>query len=285
MYESCGLCPHTCGVNRNNGEKGKCRSGSKPVVASYTVHHGEEPPISGIHGSGTIFLSGCTGRCIFCQNYPISQLGTGNEITEIQLAEMMLDLQERGCHNINFVTPTHFSPSIVSAVAHAAERGLCIPIVYNTSGYERPEIIKLLDGVIDIYLPDAKYSDDAPAKELSGFTRYTEFNTESLKEMYRQVGDLTTVGDIAVKGIIIRHMILPEGLSGSGGVFHMIAHELSENVHVSLMDQYFPAFHAHDHHTVSRRITEEEYEEALELFEQSGLKNGWIQDHSDSLEQ
>ncbi len=282
MYENCRLCPHECGVDRTRGEKGICRSGSLPVVASHTVHHGEEPPISGINGSGTIFLSGCTGRCIFCQNYPISQLGTGNEVTEHQLAEMMLDLQHRGCHNINFVTPTHFSPSIVSAVADAAEHGLKIPIVYNTSGYERSEIIKILDGIIDIYLPDAKYSDDVQAQKLSGFVRYREFNVDSLKEMYRQVGDLVTINDIAVKGLVIRHMILPEGLSGSGEVFRMIADILSKNVHISLMDQYFPAYYAHTHPVLSRRITEEEYEEAIELFEQSGLNNGWIQDHTDS---
>lgn len=282
IYSNCRLCPHECGIDRNT-VRGICRSGTRPVVASYTVHHGEEPPISGTKGSGTIFLTGCTGRCIFCQNYPISQLGTGTEISEDRLAEMMLELQERGCHNINFVTPTHFSPSIVSAISLAASRGLQLPIVYNTSGYERVEIIKLLSGIIDIYLPDAKYADDQTAQTLSGFTGYVSYNRAALKEMFSQVGSLKIRNGLAVKGIIIRHLILPGNLAGTDAVLAYIADELSTDVFVSIMDQYFPAHRALTHKIISRRISYEEYQEALKAFDASGLKNGWIQDHPETF--
>jgi len=248
-------------------------------VASWNNHLGEEPPISGKKGSGAIFFSGCTGKCIFCQNYPISQLGTGVEMTAERLADIMLELQGRGCHNINFVTPTHFSPSIVKAVGSAAARGLRIPIVYNTSGYERVETLRLLDGIVDIYLPDVKYSDNSVAARLSGFTGYVEYNRTALKEMYRQVGKLKTRRGCAIRGMIIRHLILPGGLSGTPEAIRFIAEEISREVHISLMDQYFPAYHAAHHETISRRISEEEYQEALEAFDTYGLHNGWIQDH------
>ncbi|MHB9027912.1 MAG: radical SAM protein [Candidatus Latescibacterota bacterium] len=279
IYSECRLCPHECGIDRTAKGRGICRSGSHPMVASWNVHPGEEPPISGTGGSGTIFFSGCTGRCIFCQNYPISQLGTGAEASEERLAEMMLELQSRGCHNINFVTPTHFSPSVAAAIALAAARGLRIPIVYNTSGYERVEVLRLLDGIIDIYLPDSKYSDNAVASSLSGFQGYVEHNHAALKEMYRQVGELKTQHGLAIRGVIIRHLILPEGLAGTRDVLPFIAEEISCDVHISLMDQYFPAYHALNHGTMARRVTEEEYQEALEAFDASGLHNGWIQDH------
>ncbi len=203
------------------------------------------------------------------------------EITEDDLAGMMLDLQNRGCHNINVVTPTHFSPSIVAAVAIAAARGLRVPIVYNTSGYERVEILKLLAGIVDIYLPDAKYADNAAAVSLSGFTGYVEENRAALREMYSQVGNLAVRNDLAVKGLIIRHMILPGGLSGTREVLRFIAEELSPEIFVSLMDQYFPAHQALKHAVISRRVSSEEYEEALDAFDDSGLFNGWIQDHSE----
>lgn len=280
-YSHCRLCPHQCGVDRAAGRKGICRSGAQPVVASHNIHRGEEPPVSGTAGSGTIFFSGCTGRCIFCQNYPISQMGAGVEITEDDLAGMMLELQDRGCHNINVVTPTHFSPSIVAAVATAASKGLRVPIVYNTSGYERVEILKLLAGIVDIYLPDAKYADNAAAVSLSGFTGYVEENRAALREMYSQVGNLAVRNDLAVKGLIIRHMILPGGLSGTREVLRFVAEELSPETFVSLMDQYFPAHQALKHAVISRRVSSEEYEEALDAFDDSGLFNGWIQDHSE----
>ncbi|MFC1490731.1 radical SAM protein [Candidatus Latescibacterota bacterium] len=278
-YYKCELCPHKCGVNRKNGEKGKCRSGCMPVIASSNLHYGEEPPISGISGSGTIFFSGCSGSCIFCQNYPISQIGTGNEITEEQLADKMLNLQNRGCNNINFVTPSHFLPSIISALFIAASNGLKIPIVYNSSGYERPEIIRLLDGIIDIYLPDSKYSDNNIAREISDFKNYVDNNRLSLIEMFNQVGNLQIKDDIAVKGLIVRHLILPGNMSGTGEVLEFLAENISTDVYISLMDQYFPAYKSLDHNILSQRISQDEYNNAIDLFYKNGLHNGWIQDH------
>ncbi len=282
-YYSCSLCPHMCRVNRVEGELGRCRSGASPVVASSNLHFGEEPPISGKHGSGTIFLSGCPGKCIFCQNYPISQIGTGNKVSEDRLADMMLRLQKRGCHNINFVTPTHFIPSIVSSLFKAAARGLNIPIVYNTSGYERPEIIGLLDGLVDIYLPDSKYSDNDIAYEVSGFNDYVETNRAALKEMFRQVGNLRKINEIAYEGLIVRHLILPGNLSGTGNVLKFLADEISRDVYISLMDQYFPVYKSLDHEILQKRINSDEYNEAIEMFYECGLHNGWIQDHSKEM--
>lgn len=278
-YYKCVLCPHRCEVNRAEGEIGVCRSGCIPVVASFNSHYGEEPPISGLSGSGTIFFTGCTGRCIFCQNYPISQLGTGKEVTEEQLSEMMLELQNRGCNNINLVTPTHFLPSILAAICIGASKGLHLPIVYNTGGYERVEIIKLLDGIIDIYLPDAKYADNLIAREISGFTHYVENNRSALIEMFNQVGNLQTKGGVAVKGMIVRHLILPEELGGTSDVLEFLAENISREIYLSLMDQYFPAYKSLKHEILSRRITLEEYNNAIETFYANGLHNGWIQDH------
>jgi len=261
------------------GEVGVCHSGFIPVVASYNSHYGEEPPISGSSGSGTIFFTGCSGRCIFCQNYPISQLGSGKEVSEEQLSEMMLQLQNRGCNNINLVTPTHFLPSILTAICTGASKGLHIPIVYNTGGYERVEIIKLLDGIIDIYLPDAKYADNLIAREISAFTNYVEHNRSALVEMFNQVGNLQTKNGIAVKGMIVRHLILPGELSGTGDVMKFLAENISRDIYLSLMDQYFPAYKSLKHKILSRRITSEEYNNAIEIFYSNGLHNGWIQDH------
>ena len=278
-YNECILCPHKCRVNRNNGEKGICRTGPLPVIASYNCHFGEEPPISGTSGSGTIFFSGCSGRCVFCQNYPISQLGTGKALTEEQLSDIMLKLQNRGCNNINLVTPTHFLPSIIAAISVGASKGLYIPIVYNTGGYERAEIIKLLDGIIDIFLPDAKYGKNEIAKKLSGFTNYIDYNHSALIEMYKQVGNLQINDGIAEKGIIIRHLILPGNLGGTDIIMKFISENISKDIYISLMDQYFPAYKAFKHKILSRRITSEEYNNALEYFHGSGLYNGWIQNH------
>ncbi len=280
VYEACTLCPHECGVNRRRGEQGRCRSGAAAVVASANVHTGEEPPISGTRGSGTIFLSGCTGSCIFCQNYPISQLHTGKQVADEQLAEMMLALQKRGVHNINFVTPTHFVPSIVSALRHAVPLGLEIPMVYNTSGFESAGTLGLLDGIIDIYLPDAKYDNDETAHELSGFSVYVENNRRALYEMYRQVGKLRTRNGVAVSGLIVRHLVLPGHMSGTEQVMRHLAEAISPDVHVSLMNQYFPAHKALKHPVIARRITREEYEKAEMIFFESGLHNGWIQEYN-----
>ncbi len=280
--EQCEFCPRHCGVNRLGGERGACGVGELPVVASWNVHPWEEPPISGARGSGTVFFSGCTGKCIFCQNYPISQLHHGLQVSYERLAEMMLELQnKKHCHNINFVTPTHYIPAILKSVDMAAGLGLRIPLVYNTSGYETLEALQLLDGVIDIYLPDAKYNDDAIARRLSSFSHYVENNRAALKEIYRQVGDELIMDEegIAARGMIIRHMVLPENLAGTLEVLRWIAGELSPRVHVSLMDQYFPAYQALDHPQLGRKITPEEYEAALQAFDDAGLENGWMQEH------
>lgn len=278
-YTECALCPHQCKINRLKGEQGICRSGPRASVASYNAHHGEEPPISGSAGSGTIFFAGCSGRCNFCQNYPISQLNNGISVSENRLAEMMLELQNRGCHNINFVTPTHFLPSIIRSISNAAKKGLRLPLVYNSGGYERIVILKLLNGIIDIYLPDAKYADNKIAFELSGFREYTLHNQNTINEMHRQVGDLRISAGVGVKGLIVRHLILPDNLSGTDAVMQFLSRKVSRNLYVSFMDQYFPAYKALHDSRIARRITREEYDTALDYFEASGLHNGWIQEH------
>jgi putative pyruvate formate lyase activating enzyme len=277
----CDLCPRACGVDRLDGGRGVCGAGADPVIASWNVHPWEEPPISGDRGSGTIFFSGCTGRCRFCQNYPISQYRYGNRVTVERFAGMMLELQGRGCHNINFVTPTHYVPQILAAVDVAAARGLCIPLVYNTSGYETVETLRLLEGVVDVWLPDAKYDDDATALRISGFPRYLEHNRAALREIFRQAGEVLILDEagIARRGMIIRHLVLPAGLSGTAPVLRWIAAELSPRVHISLMDQYFPAYKVLDDPFLGRKITADEYAAALEAFEEAGLENGWMQEH------
>lgn len=281
--QSCNVCPHVCGVDRTAGRQGVCRVGAEPVIASWNIHLWEEPPITGARGSGTIFFSGCTGRCRFCQNYPISQLGYGNTVSIDRFAEMMLELQGRGAHNINFVTPTHFVPQILAAVDRAAGQGLHVPLVYNTSGYDTVETLRLLEGVIDIWLPDAKYADDAVARRISGFPRYVAHNRAALREIYRQVGAELVLDEhgIARRGMIIRHLVLPGGLAGTADVMRWIAAELSPLVHVSIMDQYFPAYKVLDDPMLGRKITSEEYEAALEAFDAAGLENGWLQEHEE----
>lgn len=279
MLARCELCPHRCGVNRLSGKVGVCRMGDLPKVSSWNLHPWEEPPISGTRGSGTIFFSGCTGRCRFCQNYPISQLDYGAVVSIERLAGMMLELQRKGAHNINFVTPTHFMPHILAALPYAIRGGLHLPLVYNTSGYERVEALSLLEGIVDLWLPDAKYADDATARHLSGFEDYVEHNRASLREIFGQVGEELIVDSEgnAVRGMIIRHMILPSGLAGTAEVLRWIATELSPLVHVSLMDQYFPAHRAVGDPVLGRKITESEYEAALDAFDRAGLQVGWCQ--------
>ena len=277
----CELCPRACGIDRLNEERGVCGVGADPVIASWNVHPWEEPPVSGTQGSGTIFFSGCTGRCRFCQNYPISQYGYGNRVSIERLAGMMLELQARGCHNVNFVTPTHFVPQVLAAVDIAAAAGLRIPLVYNTSGYERVDTLRLLEGAVDVWLPDAKYADDTAALRISGFPHYVETNQAALQEIYRQVGETLILdeGGIARRGMIIRHLVLPERLSGTPQVLRWIASELSPRLHVSLMDQYFPAYKVLDDPALGRKITPEEYAAALDAFDATGLENGWMQEH------
>jgi putative pyruvate formate lyase activating enzyme len=279
LLEKCVVCPRECQVNRLKGEIGFCGVGKNPKVASYNVHHGEEPPISGTKGSGTIFFSGCNLRCLYCQNFPISQLRHGKEINTIKLADMMLRLQTKGCHNVNFVTPSHFVPQIIEALSFAWEKGFDLPLVYNTSGYDSLQSLQLLEGIIDIYLPDMRYADDNIAKKLSSVENYAEVNQKAIKEMFRQVGNLETDEEgIAKKGLIIRHLILPDNLAGSEKTFQFIKKEISGKVYVSLMGQYFPSFKAGECVSINRKITPEEYESAVESFLGSGLSRGWMQE-------
>jgi putative pyruvate formate lyase activating enzyme len=280
LLESCRVCPRQCRVNRLKNDKlGFCRSGLNPVISSINAHHGEEPPLSGTKGSGTIFLANCNLRCVYCQNYPISQLGNGAERTPGELACQMIWLQEQGCHNLNLVTPTHFMPQILKALGIARVRGFNLPIVYNTSGYESLEALRLLDGIVDIYLPDMRYSDDAAARTYSVAPHYQEINRAAIKEMYRQVGNLMLDEDgIATRGLIIRHLILPGGMSGTERVMKFLAEEISKDVYISLMSQYFPAFKAHEFKELSRRITDDEYEAAYQAMMKHGLENGWVQE-------
>ena len=220
------------------GERnGICRSGLRPVIASYNIHMGEEPSISGIRGSGTIFFANCNMRCVFCQNYPISQLSNGNEVEVEQLALMMCSLRDKGCHNINLVTPSHFVPQIIKAVSLAAEEGLDIPIVYNTSGYDSIDSLRLLEGIVDIYLPDMRYSERKYSLRYSGVPNYPDINRAAVKEMYRQVGNLIMEEGIAMRGLIIRHLILPNNISGTDEVMRFISEELSKEMYISRMDQ------------------------------------------------
>ena len=279
LLNPCRLCPHNCAVNRLKGEKGRCRTGNDFSVSSYNVHTGEEPPISGTKGSGTIFFANCNLACAFCQNYPISQLGHGKHSSVEQLTAMMLELQSKGVHNINFVTPTHVVPWMAEAVCLAREKGLSIPIVYNCGGYESLETIKLLEGVIDIYLPDAKYSLEANAVKYSGAENYWTINKLALKEMYRQVGTLRiNKSGIAEKGLLIRHLVLPGDISGSKEVLRFITAEISPETYLSIMAQYHPAHLTAKYPEINRRLSLEEYGKIADLAEEMGLKNAWIQE-------
>ncbi len=278
LLSSCEVCPHKCRVNRLEGERGFCRSSEEVIVSSYNAHFGEEPPLVGYFGSGTIFFTNCNLKCVYCQNYPISQLGNGNTVTLPELAKIMLTLQKRKCHNINLVTPTHFVPQILKSLKLAIKMGLHIPLVYNTSGYEAVRTLKLLAGIVDIYLPDARYSDNETAKKYSSAPGYFEIMKKALKEMHHQVGDLAVdKTGVARSGLIVRHLVLPEGLSGTRKIMRFIAREISSHTYISLMAQYFPAYQAGQFPSLSRRINREEYREALQAFKEEGLGNGWFQ--------
>lgn len=275
ILESCQICPHQCGVNRIAGEKGLCRSTAQVMVSSHNAHFGEEPPISGVHGSGTIFFTNCTLSCVFCQNYSISQLGNGNPVPISQLSEMMLDLQKRGCHNINLVTPTHFVPQIIAAIGEASKGGLSVPIVYNTGGYESLATLKLLDGIVDIYMPDAKYADNAISQKYSGAKNYFPVLKDVLREMHRQVGDFKIdKNGVAVSGLLVRHLVLPHNLAGTDQILPWIAQNISKKIYINLMEQYFPTFRAADYVQLSRPITRKEYQEAKLILKQCGFENG-----------
>ncbi len=276
LLKECRLCPRECRVNRLNGELGVCQAGSELKISSAFPHFGEEPPLVGYHGSGTIFLTHCNLRCIFCQNYDISHLGKGEPITSSDMARIMVRLQEMGCHNINFVTPTHFTPQIVASLPEAVEMGLRLPIVYNCSGYESIEVIRLLEGVVDIYMPDAKYLDSNRSKQFSNAPDYPAVLKEILKEMHRQVGDLTVDSKgIAERGLLIRHLVMPNGTASSEDVLRFIAEEISVHSYVNVMDQYRPEYRAHEWPEIDRRITQKEYLEATQWARRYQLYRGF----------
>ena len=261
-------------MNRKQTTKGAvCRTGEHAVVNSFGAHHGEEDPLRGWQGSGTIFFSWCSLRCVFCQNWEISQKGHGREVTAEELAQMMLSLQAQGCHNINFVTPSHVVAQIIAAVNLAAQQGLRLPLVYNTGGYDSPEALALLDGIIDIYMPDMKYGDDKLARQYSKVRDYVEVNFAAVKEMHRQVGDLQLdEHGVAQRGLLVRHLVLPAHISGTDKVLAFLANEVSQNTYLNLMDQYYPCYRAADNPPLDRPLHSEEYREALQLASKYGLQ-------------
>jgi putative pyruvate formate lyase activating enzyme len=281
MLEKCELCPRQCGVNRLKGQKGYCGAGDKAIIAHCGPHHGEEPPISGTAGSGAIFFSFCNLRCIFCQNYQISQEGMGQEIALMKLTEIFLDFQGSGCHNINLVSPISYIPHIAMAIVGAKKEGLTIPVVYNTNGYESVDALRTLGGLIDIYLPDFKYWSPIVAEKLSGVPKgkpYPDFAKEALLEMKRQVGDLVIKKKIAKKGLLIRHLVLPGGLARSKEIFQWIGQNLGTDTFISLMSQYYPAHKAHAVPLLRRRIRQGEYDAVVDYLLGEGFKNVFIQE-------
>ena len=269
--EECTLCPHRCRTDRINGRGGKCRTGALPILSSFNPHFGEEAPLVGRHGSGTIFFSYCNLSCIFCQNYDISHLGRGEEISYEKLAEVMLHLQKKGCHNINFVTPTHVNYAIIKALILAIPRGLKIPLVYISGGYDDAGIIRLLEGVYDIYMPDLKYMDPDAAARLSGAHDYPSHATAAIMEMHRQVGDLALdPNGIARRGLLVRHLVLPNNLAATDRVIQFIAN-LSPHTYLNIMDQYRPEYRAYECPDLRRRATLSEYDAAVALALRCGL--------------
>ena len=278
MLRECKLCARECDVNRLEGEIGFCRSGHSAMVSSVGPHFGEEPPLVGRHGSGTIFFTNCNLGCVFCQNYDISHQGHGKEISAEELANAMLALQGMGCHNINFVTPTHYIPQILAGLLIAVKGGLCVPLVHNCGGYESVDALKLLDGVFDIYMPDVKYGDNAAGEKYSKAPDYFHAVTAAVSEMHRQVGDLTTNFEgIAERGLLIRHLVLPDGLAGTRAVVELIA-GLSKNSYVNIMDQYRPAYKSNGYPELGRRISSREYRDAISLAQEAGLSRGFLHD-------
>ncbi len=278
LLSSCTVCPRKCRINRLEDERGFCRTGLLPVISSFGPHFGEEPPLVGKNGSGTIFVTHCNLSCEYCQNYDISQCGNGNAVSCETLAGMMINLQQRDCHNINLVTPSHIVPQIIRSIGIAAGQGLHIPIVYNSGGYDSVDTLRLLDGIVDIYMPDAKYGSDDVAMALSHAPDYVGSMKAAIKEMHRQVGDLVITNGLAVRGMIIRHLVLPENLAGSDRVLPWIAENISRDTYVNIMNQYHPSWHMQGDGNSSlspslgRRITPEEYRFAVRCAVDSGLQ-------------
>lgn len=287
LLESCTICPKDCGNNRLNDEIAACYSGRLPIVSSYTAHFGEEPALSGTNGAGNIFFGNCNLRCVYCQNFQISQTWKTqkkNEITHERLAEMMLELQAKGCHNIGFVSPTHFVPQMARGILLAAEQGLKLPIVYNTNAYDSVKVLKLLDGIIDIYLPDLKYAEDQAGFEFSKVRGYAQHAREAIKEMFRQTGDKLVMDEngLLKKGLVIRLLVLPNDLAGIEENLRWIKNELSPKVAISLMAQYYATNKAATdsrYILLSRRISEREWFSALELVEELGFEEGFLQEY------
>jgi putative pyruvate formate lyase activating enzyme len=286
LLESCTVCPRKCRINRIDDERGFCRTGLLPVISSFGPHFGEETPLVGQNGSGTIFVTHCNLSCEYCQNYDISQCGNGETVSCETLAGMMIDLQKRDCHNINLVTPSHVVPQIIRSIGIAVEQGLHIPIVYNSGGYDSVDTLLLLDGVVDIYMPDAKYGSDDIAMALSHAPEYVGSMKAAIKEMHRQVGDLVITNGLAVRGMIIRHLVLPENLAGSDSVLPWIAENISRDSYVNIMNQFHPSWHTQSDRNSSlfqslgRRITSDEYLYAIRCALDSGLHRGFQKEFS-----
>ncbi len=270
--KSCALCPRHCQVDRLSGEKGICKTGEYAMVSSYMPHFGEEAPLVGRHGSGTIFFTHCNLLCNFCQNYDISHQGHGNLVTDRILADMMLSLQVLGCHNINFVTPSHVVPQILSALLLTVEDGLSIPLVYNSSGYDLVDTLKMLDGIVNIYMPDFKFWDNEVSKMTCDAADYPEIARDALIEMHRQVGDLILdQRGIALRGLLVRHLVMPENLAGTGNIMEFIAQKISKNTYVNLMPQYRPCGKAYENPHLNRPITMDEFTRAISIAQKAGI--------------
>jgi putative pyruvate formate lyase activating enzyme len=288
MLEACSICPHDCGNNRLQDEIARCYSGLRPIVSSATAHFGEEPLLVGTGGVGNIFFGNCNLRCVYCQNHLISQNHREerkHEVSLERLAEMMLELQNLGCHEIGFVSPTHFVPQIVGALVLAVDRGLVLPLIYNTNAYDSIHVLRLLEGIIDIYLPDIKYSDDGMGYAYSKVRNYPVVARAAIKEMYRQVGSELVLGEdgLVKRGLIIRHLVLPNDIAGSKESLSWIGSELSPRVTLSMMSQYYPTHKAMATPLLDRKIRESEYERVLSALDRLGMDQGWIQEY-DSAE-
>ncbi len=278
----CVLCPRVCMANRVDGEIGECGVGRFALLSSYGPHFGEESVLRGWRGSGTVFFAGCNMRCVYCQNYEISQLKMGTEVSPRQLAEVFLKIQDMGCHNLNLVTPSHVIWHILEALYIAIGKGFRLPIVYNTSSYDSLQSLKLMRGIVDIYMPDIKYSDSSKGLKYSGVKSYWEITKKAVKEMYSQVGDLIVGEDgLAKRGVLIRHLVLPRNIAGSKKVMEFIANELSKDAWVNIMDQYYPTYEAWDYYELSRRITSEEYWDVARYASELGIHRGIPFTHRD----
>ncbi|HEY6436090.1 MAG TPA: radical SAM protein [Ignavibacteriaceae bacterium] len=282
IIKSCTSCPRDCKVDRTSGELGSCQSGDKPIVSSYTPHFGEEPVLSGTNGAGNIFFGNCNLRCDYCQNFVISQNPKAeirNEVSCERLADIMIELQSRGCHNIGLVSPTHFAVPILKSIKLASDKGLTLPIIYNTNGYDSVEMLKLYKDIVDIYLPDFKYGNNEYGRRLSKIPDYFDKCKLAVKEMYEQVGsELVYENGVVVRGLIIRHLVLPNDLAESEEVFKFISRELDSKIHLSVMAQYYPTNRAEKNILLNRALRHTEYSRVLELLDKYGLENGWVQE-------